>query len=214
MREARLSLAAGLVLIALGLVAVLSRAPASVAHANGIAAADPLARLTDGGRLCQAGESLPDGTSTIVLSLSAFHGPRVTLEAFVPGGGGRALTRGEQGSNWTGRTVTVPVHPVSGLVHDATVCVAFSTRHEPVSPFGQPTTPALAASDRGAPLPGRMRIEYLRPGERSWWSYVASIVRHMGFGRARTGTWVAFVAIAAMLAAVATAAGALVRELR
>jgi hypothetical protein len=211
MREARVALAVGLALTVLAVLAVLAHSPDSVARANGIAAQDPLGQFSGRAKLCQTGESLPRGTSAIVISLSAFHGPRVAAQAL---SGTRVLTRGEQDSNWTGRTIAIPVKPLARTIAGATICVEFSTAHEPVSPFGQPTPATLAATGNGDTLPGRVSVEYLRPGGRSWWSLASSTAYRLGLGRADGGAWIAFVAIALMLAAAATLSAALLEELR
>ncbi|HTU77354.1 MAG TPA: hypothetical protein VMF09_01185 [Solirubrobacteraceae bacterium] len=211
MREARVALAAGLVLIAVALAAVLLHSPAAVAGSNGVAAEDPLGQILTRSRVCQSGEALPAGTSALVVSLSAFHGPAVSAEAL---SGASVLTRGRQGSNWSGRTVTIPLRPLARAVRDATICLAFSPGHEAVVPFGQPASPTLAAGVGGSPLPGRMRAEYLKAGDRSWWSLASAVAYHVGLGRAAGGAWAAILAIALGVAVTAAAAGALAAELR
>jgi hypothetical protein len=211
MREARVALVIGLTLIAIALAALLSAAPEVVARTNGIQAAAPLAHDDAGATICQAGETLPGETSAIVIALSAFHGPRVTADVLA---GTRVLTSGRQGSNWSGRTVTIPVRPLDRTFSDVTICFAFAVAHELVSPYGVPTPPALAASDNGAKLPGRLMVEDLKPGSRSWWSLASSIAHHMGFGRATGGLWAAVLAIALAVMVVASASAALLRELR
>ena len=74
---------------------------------------------------------------------------------------------------------------------------------------GKPTPAAIAARADGQPTRGRMWIEYLRPGTRSWASLTSSVVRDMGFGRAWSGSGIAFVVLA-LLAAVAVLASRLV----
>ena len=152
MRWARVALAAGLTLTATALAAVLWHSPAAVARTNGIAAEDPLSHFSDRASVCQADEVLPHGTLAIVVSLSAFHGPRLAARVFA---NAHAVTGGRAGSNWSGRTVTVPVRPLTRTIDHATVCFAFSTSHEPVSPYGQPAPPGLEATGNGAALPGK-----------------------------------------------------------
>jgi hypothetical protein len=65
----------------------------------------------------------------------------------------------------------------------------------------------------GQRLPGRIDIEYLGSGQGSWWSRLLPVARHMGLGRAFSGTWIVLL-VAAMVAAVGALAGRLVlREL-
>jgi hypothetical protein len=211
MREARVALVAGLALTILAIGAMLSHSPAAAIRTNGLAATVPLGHVGENARLCQRGEEVPRDTSALVVSLSAFHGPRLKAEVLA---GARVVDDGSLGSDWTGRTATIPVRPPAVAIPQATICVALSTRHEQVTPFGQPTAPALAARDNGSALPGRMRIEYLASGTRSWWSLAASSAEHMGLGRGAGGIWVPFLAGALMAAAAVTAAAALLRELR
>jgi len=150
MREARVAVIAGLTLTVIALAAVLSHAPATVAGANTIPAQDPLGADSAGATVCQAGETLPRDTSAIAISLSAFHGPRLTTAVL---SGGHVLTRGQQGSDWSGRTVTIPVKTLDRTVAHATICFTFAAAHEAVSPFGAPTSRAVAATDDGVALP-------------------------------------------------------------
>jgi len=63
-------------------------------------------------------------------------------------------------------------------------------------------------------LGGRMWIEYLRPGDRSWASLIPSIVRAIGLGRADPGTWIALLALSLMATVAALASCVAFRELR
>jgi len=56
-------------------------------------------------------------------------------------------------------------------------------------------------------------IEYLRPGESSWWSLATSVARRMGLGRAETGTWVALLAILLMVAVGGAMSRVILKEL-
>ena len=44
------------------------------------------------------------------------------------------------------------------------------------------------------------RSEYLAAGNRSWWSRILEVARHMGLGHALTGTWVVGLIAALMVA--------------
>jgi len=59
----------------------------------------------------------------------------------------------------------------------------------------------------------KLGMEYLRPGSRSWWSYVSSIAYHFGLGRAAGGTWIGFFVIALMLAVAGLATRLALKEL-
>ena len=144
------------------------------------------------------------------LSIAAIYGPRINLTA---SSDGHIVTHGELGSGWTNEVVTIPVKPVADPSQHARVCFGLLLRgREGLRIDGYRTSPALAARDHdGEPLPGRVRIEYLRPGH-SWWSTVTAVARRTGLGRAWSGTWIAFLASALAIATIFLASGLLLRE--
>ena len=179
MREVRIALVAGLTLLAIAIGVVLARSPMSVARTNGTPKEEErIAYTTHGTTYCQAGELLPAGTSAIRLWMLAYDGPRMHVAVYA---GGRAITSGQRGSGWTSREVTVPLRPLSRAVSGATVCATFPLHDESLTVFGEATAHTIAAREGARALPGRMWIEYLRPGTRSWASLVPSILSHMGF---------------------------------
>src|SRR5271168_3967192 len=109
MHEARVALVVGLGFVVLALGVVLYHSPATITRTNGLAADVPLGHVDGATRLCQRGEELPRDTSAIVASLSAFHGPHLEAEVLT---GTRTVTEGALGSDWTGRTATIPVRPL------------------------------------------------------------------------------------------------------
>jgi hypothetical protein len=213
MRGVRIALVGGLTLLAIALALTLSRAPLSVARANHPPghSEQPVASTSHGGRYCQSGETLPQGTSAIRIWLDATSGPRVRVVVLA---GGRAVTSGVRGSNWIGGSVTVPLEPLSRTVFDATVCASFSLHDETIIAQGNAAPAALAARFDRRALSGRIWIEDLRPGGRSWASLAPEVARDMGLGRADAGTWVVFLALALALALVALTTGLLLREVR
>ena len=71
---------------------------------------------------------------------------------------------------------------------------------------GSPTEAAVAARAReGQSLGGREQITYLGTGRSSWLALASSVATHMGLGRDPSGTWVAFLVAALMLAIAALA---------
>jgi hypothetical protein len=209
MRGVKIALAAGLALLVLALGLELAHSPMSVAHANGVPSEEDRIVTTDrGASYCQARELLPRGTTAIRLSMLAFLGPRLRVVVY---SGGRAVTSGERGSGWATRVVTVAVRPLSRTIADATVCVSFHMRDETLTVFGYSTAAKIAAHDGREALPGRMWIEYLHPGTRSWASLVGSILRNAGFGRAASGFGIVLLAIL-LLAGVCVLAARLVLE--
>jgi len=212
MRRVRISLLAALTLLVLAIVLTLAQSPMSVAFSNKVADQEAtVASTTHDATYCQADELLPVHTSAIRIWLDAAAGPHVDVVVF---SGGRAITNGSRGSNWTGGSVTVPVKPLSRAVNGVTVCVSFHLRDETVLTQGSMTPAAFAAREGRRALAGRMWIEYLRPGSRSWASLVPEIVRHMSFGHAVAGTWIVYAILVLLIATTAVAANVILTELR
>lgn len=207
----KIALVAGLALLGVAIGLTLSRSPMTVAASNKSASnVEELASVSQSSSFCQAGETLPRGTSAIRPWLSAAAGPRIRVVVYSHG---RAITGGRRGSNWIG-TPTVPVKPLARTFAGVTVCMSFALRNERVIVEGNATHPAAAAQEAGQPLPGRIWIEYLRPGGRSWAALAPDVIRHIGFGRAFSGTWIAYLALALALAVAALASSLVVKELR
>jgi hypothetical protein len=212
MQSARAALAAGLALTAIAAAIVLSQSPEVVAGTNAIEPGlDSLASVPGSGHACQAGETLPAGSSAIRLSLAASAGPRIHVTVL---SGNRAITHGESAPGWIGDVVTVPVTPVDHTVRDATVCLTFTGADELVSFLGAQAPGRAAATSGTGALTGRVAIEYLRRGSSSWWSLASGVARRMGLGRAWAGTWVVLLVAILMVASVAIASWLAVRDPR
>jgi hypothetical protein len=196
-----LALAAALLVIALGLT--LHGAPIAVAGSNGIPDAGEVARTRKATSACQAGESLPGATTAVRLTLAGEIGPAIAVTIR---SGGHTIAHGSRGDGWTGASVTVPISHVAHTTPGTEICFALGHPLGDIEIFGEHTSGANALmGPRGEPLPGRMGVEYLRPGRASWLSLAPSIARRMGFGHAWGGAWIAF----ALLAAMASVAGLL-----
>ncbi len=213
MRGARVALAGGLALTTIAAAIVLSGSPQVLTGSDAVDAAiyPPLASVSGGGSGCQAGETVPAGSSAIRLSLEASAGPRVAVAVH---SGTTVIARGESAPGWLGRVVTVPVESIDRTVHRATVCFSFTGANERVSLLGVRTSPQNAARSGARALPGRIAIEYLRAGSSSWWSLAPSVARRLGLGRAWAGTWVALMVAALMATGIALASWVALREAR
>jgi hypothetical protein len=176
----------GALAVAVGAMA-LSKAPPRVVW--GMRANANMTSTSGNFSACQAGETLPAHVTAIRMSMGAGIGPTVHVKAYA---GGRILTQGSRSPTWTGRSVTVPVSPLSRAVSGVRLCVGVGPNSDPLYVYGVETSPALAAiSSDGRPLPGRMGVEYLAAGRGSWWSRSLSVARHMGLGHPISGSWVA-----------------------
>ncbi len=209
MRDARVALAGGLALTAIAVAIVLSHSPQILVGTNAIEPSTRLTSVPGGGSACQADETLPAGTSAIRLSLGASAGPRVAVTVL---SGKTVITHGEGAPGWIGYVVTIPVKPLDHAVHHATVCFAFTGANERVSFLGVPTPTRSAATSGAGVLPGRIAIEYTRPGSSSWWSLALSVARRMGLGRAWAGTWIVLLVATLMATSIALASWLTIRE--
>jgi hypothetical protein len=215
MRNVKVTLAVGIALmVAVGAV-TLTRSPPRVVRVGvpgGLGEGNLILAITASDiSVCQANEVLPGGVSGIRLALWAFYGSQVHVRVY---SGSQILTEGRRGADWTSDSVTVPVKPVDHATSHVQVCFALGPNSEPVILLGAPApvqalasaskggtpTPAAAASE-GQRLRGRVGVEYLAAGRGSWWSRALSVARHMGLGRAFSGTWIALL-VAALMAAV------------
>ncbi len=206
------ALAVGLTLMAIAIGVTLTRSPPTVAWSDSTPLNGAIAQTKTSARACQGDETLPPGASAVRLSLFAVYGPRLSVAVL---SGGRVLTSGVRDAGWTGEVVTVPVRPVRHGASHVKLCFALGRTDELVAIAGAPASPALAmTTGDGHRLPGRMRIEFVRPGRRSWWSLASSVARRMGLGHTAAGTWVVLLLAAVMAAVLAGASWLTVRELR
>jgi 4-amino-4-deoxy-L-arabinose transferase-like glycosyltransferase len=207
----RVALVAGLVLLVLAIGVTLSGSPMVVVHTNSITDGPSIAEAATDAGACQGGEVLPGGVSMIRLTLRSITGPRVSLTAL---SGTHVLTSGVVGSGWIGGSVAIPVKPVARTTSPVQICFRLGPTKEVVGIMGAPTSPAVAARSReGKALPGRIRIEYLRADERSWWSVALVVARRIGLGRAASGSWIVLLLIALMAMVVAGASWLALKEL-
>jgi hypothetical protein len=211
MRSVAVVLAVGLAFTVLAGVAVLSQSPLTVAGGDSIPAKADVELERGDAVSCQPGGTLPRGTSAIRVAIEARAvGPTVTLRAY---SGSHLVSQGQRAAGWgAAPTVTVPVNPLPHAVVHARICVALGATVEPVRLHGSATDPS---SGQAGSLQGvALSMEYLRPGRESWWSLASSIAYRMGLGRAASGSWIVFLALALMLAVAVLAARLALRELR
>lgn len=195
----RVALACSAMIAAAAIGIALSRSPAVVVRVSSVQHV-PIERTRDRLSACQSGEVLPRDTTAIRLRVFAFLGPRVVIRVLERG---RTIAQGTRGSGWTGGVVTVPLRVRPATVSGTDVCFTlFLNGDETAELVGERTASALAARTAAGPLPGRVRIEYLRPGPSSWWSLAPSVARRMGLGHAWSGAWSAIL-VAALMGAVA-----------
>jgi hypothetical protein len=153
--------------------------------------------------------TVPEGTSAIRISIAADTGPKVTLTVL---SGSQIVTQGERDAGWgVYENLTIPVKPVPRPISNARICLAFGPAIEPIEILGS-AVPVTAEGGRAGRVV-KFRVEYLRPGDATWWSMVSSVARRMGLGHAPSGTWIVFLLIGLMIAVSALAALLVLREL-
>lgn len=227
MRSVTVTLLVGLVLLAAVGAVTLTRSPPRVVRVGvpgGDAHSAALGNESVDFAACQPNEVLPAGVSGIRLALWAFYGANVHVRVY---DGSQLLTEGGRGADWTSDSVTVPVKPVDHSTSGVELCVGVGPNSQPILILGSDTpkreadsvylggdspTPAATASESEL-LEGRIGVEYLAAGTGSWWSRILSVARHMGLGRSYSGTWIALLVAALMLAIGALAIRLTLREL-
>jgi hypothetical protein len=210
MRSVKVTLVVGLTLVATAVGVVLSSSPITVIGTDGVVAQVPAAFTNGNISGCQDGGTLPRGTSAIRTSVSPNIGPRISITVLA---GARVVTRGERRAGaGEVETITVPVHPLAYPVHHARICTALGPAIGATQLNG---TPIRSSSSNSRGLDGvALRMEYLRPGPRSWASLVPSISRKLGLGHAAGGTWIVFLLLAIMITVVLLTSHLSLKELR
>jgi hypothetical protein len=206
----RVALGVGLVLIVVAFVVTLAHTPLTVAR-SGVATEHTLVSTGKPAAACQGGETLPRGTTALRVSLTSALGPRVAVRVL---SGSHVIARGTTQPGWSDASVTVPVRALSRTVAPVKVCFAMTLMNGKVAMRGTPTGSAQAARSTEGPLPGRMGIEYLRPGASSWWSQATTVAHRLGLGRAASGTWNALLVIMLAASFITLSSWLVVKELR
>lgn len=202
----KITLATGALLSIAAVGILLSHSPIAVAGVN-TAQHNLISSTYDRTSACQSNETLPRETSAIRLRVYDFTGPRVTVSVLAHG---HVIASGERESGWTGGVVTIPVKGPSKAISGVQLCFTLYLSGDEVTQFiGEPTTGARAARVSEGTLPGRVRVEYLRPSSSSWWSLVPEVARRMGLGHAGSGTW-SVLLVAALMGCVALAGSRLI----
>ena len=205
----------GLVALEAGLAVLLSSESVRYAGTNDVGGRALLTQSSGTReRVCQVGELLPRDTSTIRLSLQATGGPGPAL-ALTASRHGTVLTRGTRAAGWKGQMATIPVRWVAHSTDGVRICVTLGRRGAVNLRGGRIKLPELVRPEAeldGTPVGGRVRIEYLKPGRDSWWSYAGTVLHRMGLGRAWPGAGTPLLAWLLMAAAATCALGLLIRE--
>lgn len=206
-----ITMALGGALIMGVLLAILLQAPREVISTNNITVAQEVGLLGPHTTVCQADERLPASTAAVRVSLIAYIGPAVSVTVTREG---RVVAGGHRNAGWVSSYLTLPLAPSPPAPIDATICLSRGGGAQLAGVLGNVTPRSVAATSNGRPLSGRMRVEYLKRGERSWLSLAKHVARRLGLGHAPSGTWIVLPLALMMAMAVALAAWLLMREQR
>jgi hypothetical protein len=204
-------LATGALLLAVAVAVALSDSKPRLAGTNRVPAADFTVELRPGQRICQGEETVPKDAAAVRFTTPASGRADLGVEISA----GRSVARGARRGAFAAGQLRVPVTRVERSAQPGTVCVT-QRGGAPVKIAGLLTgpNPASAVVD-GGQTAGRVRIEYLRGGEESWWSLAPTIVHRFGIGKGGLiGSWAVVPVALLLLAAWGAAALALLREPR
>lgn len=218
--QRRLTLAIGLAVLAVSLVATLSHATERRTGTNGLPARVLFGIAPGRATICQQGERIPSGTAAIRISLlvSSQTTPRLAVEL---SRGDVVRATGAAGARWdrasatwySGSAVRIPLAPTlrGDVVGD--ICIRLlAGRSEQYGLLGIPTALGEGATEDGRSLAGRLHVEYLAAGDHSWWSFAPTLVGRIGRGHAWSGPSVGLLVALLMLTPIALGAWQLSRN--
>jgi hypothetical protein len=206
----KVALGAGVTLIAIAFAVTLAHAPTTTARQS-VPPETKLVSTESDASACQYGETLPRDTSAIRLGLFADSSPEVSVQVY---SGSRRVAAGHLGRGWSGEGATVAVNELPHAISPVKVCFALQSVIGDIHMLGRISSKSDATVSEGNPLSGRISIQYLQHGHRSWWSLAASVMHRMGLGHAASGAWDALFVILLTGTVLTLSSWLVVRELR
>jgi hypothetical protein len=208
-----ITMSCGLALIAVAVIAILAQTPDRVIASNSVNGGAELGLFHEHTAICQAGERFPAGTTALRVSLAAVAhpGPSVSVSVLSEG---RPVTTGRRGAGWVSASLTLPLRPALAAQTDGKFCLTRGPAGLPIELVGNMAPPAVAVTQNGTPLSGRLRVEYLGHGQKSWLSLAKHVARRVGLLHEPSGTWIVIPLILLMAAVVGLAGWLLLREQR
>jgi len=206
------TLTVSVVLLAAGLLAVLSQSAVRRTGMNRVRVTTQLGALQSGQTVCQRKELIPAGTGAIRASLlaGAEGGGGVRVAVIAAGGG--TVAGGARAAGWSGGTLTVPLRPIVARETPARVCLT-ATGSGLFELAGETAENGRGrASVGGSALGGDLRFVYLRPRPESWWSAAGGVIDRMDVGHPLGGRAIAVLVGLLSIAAVALASWQLARS--
>jgi hypothetical protein len=204
-------MAFGFVLITAVLVGILLHSPYEIISTDSIPVSSELGIFGPNTTVCQANARIPASTAALRMSLVAYIGPAVGVTVSHEG---RLVASGHHNAGWVSSSLTLPIQPTVATPLDVKICLTRDRSELLAGVLGHEAPSLVAATSQGAPLPGRMRIEYLARGHRSWLSLAKDVSRRLGLLHAPIGAWIVLLLAAMMAIAVSLSAWLLLREQR
>jgi DMSO/TMAO reductase YedYZ molybdopterin-dependent catalytic subunit len=211
----RLSLAVGLLAIALALVLALTRSDERRSGTdltpNGVFAV----ALRPGQVACQAGELTPADTAALRMTIGTYGAAGQPLSVSLKGPRGALVTDGRLGAGWTQGVVRIPVREVRAASDQNRFCIRNEASNN-IAIAGDRPDPGYDLTLDGHTIHDvRMRVDYMRPGRETWASLAPVVAHRFSLAKAswlRHWAWAAYLVLA--LAAVAVAAALLLARER
>lgn len=211
-RARRLTLAVGLASVAAAVVATLPHAVERRTGTNGLPAKVFLPPAAARDTICQSGDRVPAGTAAV--RLRAIGRPHARMPIALTLSGEDGVQDVGTAARWDGAgAIVVPLRQPLRSDTIADVCVALPGGRSQLIAFkGVPIAADQGATRNGAPVAGRMHLEYLAAGDASRWSLLPSVARRLGRGHAWSGPSVPLLVVLLMLAPIALSAWQLTRD--
>lgn len=205
-------LGVGLAAIGVAIVLVISHRPPATAGGNGIAGKNYIElEAKDALSNCQTAGTIPRGTSALRLAIEGvYFSPSVKVKIARDG---HVIARGSHAPGGPAAPNVIVGLPALGqTVRGAQICTAVGPTVGPIRFSGEPASSSSHVSN--ALQQAVLHVEYLRAGDRSWWSSLSAIGRRIGLGRAPGGGWVAILVLLLMLSVTALTVRLAIQELR
>jgi hypothetical protein len=196
---ARIVVAVGLLLAGVGLVLTLTASRSHLAGSNDARPFIWAAGLPAGGELCQMSGPVPEDGRRLRLLTGSEGAPLPEIELLVRSNG-RATAAGRLPAGAREGLVDIPLSTAPAA--DTTeVCLRNKAPARPatcesgrlercVLISGETATGSAAATRRGQPQAGRIRLEWLREGRESWLALAPDVARRFGYGKGDyVGPW-------------------------
>jgi hypothetical protein len=212
----RLAIAAGAVLIGVGLALSLFKSEAPFTGDNGREIQLPAGvAIPAAAAACQPEPQVPPGTGALRLTISSKGKPAGPLEVTVTHGG-RTLASGRSRAGLVDGAVRIRIGAGAGNVKNARVCVA-NRGPRRVAVLGQevPHGQGAHVTDPKQPQTRAMRIEWFEPTAETRLARAGDVAHRYGLMKADwVGTWTFWVMLAVLVAVSAAGVALAAREVR